>query len=685
MRGRRISGRRPRRVPALLAALTVAAVLAGGAGAGAAAAAPASGPAPAEIDIPETDTVEPGPCPIEVPEAQAERVSCGILTVPERRGESADPERVIRLPFAVVASIADAPQRDPLVVPSAGDPAGGALGAVSSFLDGGRWATGERDVVIVEQRGDLLSEPSLDCPELGLASLAADGRLGAGPDAAAARDDALTACRDRLLADGVDLSAYMSAASAADLADLRTALGYDQWNLYGAASGARLALTVMRDRPEGLRAVILDGATPPNVDDTALAPAGFASAVDAVVQSCAADADCAARYPGLGDRLTEVLDRAAQQPISVTGRSPDDGSPLVVALDDLGLAGLFARALADPRAARVLPLVVDRLASGQTDAALPLVQRDLDAADRPSEGLAWSLRCAEEVPFDDPAAADAAYAADPIGAALRPDEPAAQDCAIWGVPALPELEAQAVSSPVPTLITVGGYDPVSTDAAAQAAASGLSASRTVSFPSLGAAAIRDGGACPAWVARQFLTDPLAELDTSCVAGMPATDFLTASDVQPTTALYRLQADVVQWGSPAQSLLVITALAVFAFTLVYAGVYGVLRSAGRAEEAAPGTVLTATASAGFFLVFAAALGLLLGTDPLALQYGIPPAAWLLFLLPMIALAVAALLVVLLVPAWRRDEGGRAHRVVFSITAAVAIVFGVWLLTRGLLFV
>jgi pimeloyl-ACP methyl ester carboxylesterase len=75
--------------------------------------------------------------------------------------------------------------------------------------------------------------------------------------------EAMLRCRDRLIQEGIDLSAYNSAASAADVNDLRIALGYDQVNLYGVSYGSRLALTVMRDYPGILRSVILDSTYPP--------------------------------------------------------------------------------------------------------------------------------------------------------------------------------------------------------------------------------------------------------------------------------------------------------------------------------------------------------------------------------------------------------------------------------------
>ena len=69
---------------------------------------------------------------------------------------------------------------------------------------------------------------------------------------------ALSGDDERLVGEEINLAAYNSPASAADLNDLRLALGYKEWNLYGRSYGGRLALTVMRDYPTGIRSVILD-------------------------------------------------------------------------------------------------------------------------------------------------------------------------------------------------------------------------------------------------------------------------------------------------------------------------------------------------------------------------------------------------------------------------------------------
>ena len=87
--------------------------------------------------------------------------------------------------------------------------------------------------MVYDQRGTGGAVPSLECPavdEAFVAALQADRSYTAERDAiAAARDECLAA----LEADGVDLTDYHSEASAADLDELRQALGYEQWNLLG--------------------------------------------------------------------------------------------------------------------------------------------------------------------------------------------------------------------------------------------------------------------------------------------------------------------------------------------------------------------------------------------------------------------------------------------------------------------
>lgn len=650
---------------------------------------PASGAPPVRpaASLPDDDRVDREECPAEVPAEYADRVTCGVLIVPERRGEDADPERTLRLPFAIVAARGERAASDPLVFPTTGGPGGGSLSALWYFLDHADWATEDRDVILLEQRGDQRAEPTLDCPELDTERLIVDGALLSGAAAQTRMHAQRTACRARLVAEGVDLAAYTSAASAADLAELRSAFGYDQWNLYGVSYGARLALTAMRDQPAGLRAVILDGAYPPHINRYEEVPAGFSGAIDALVASCRADDRCRERYPGLRATIAGMLARAESEPLTVSVKSPADRSPVRLTITDAELAGGLFDALYDPSIIRALPYLIERLARGEADAALPLAQQSLDFRDWYTEGLELSIECAEEVPFNDDALIAAARATQPFAERLTLDDRIREECALWAVPALAPIENELVVSSIPTLLTTGGFDPVTPTSWSEAAAEGLADHVLVEFPTMGHGAVWSSwyDDCAASVAGQFLDDPSAELDTSCIADGAPIVFLSGDDIKPTSAIYRFDSDVIRDRDPVQLTIGLTTLAILVATLVYGLVYGIRRLIRRPATAPAGAVLAAVFAAGFNLAYAGGLAwVVLTADPLILGFGLPAGIWPMLLLPFMALAATVLLIGVLVRGWMLRDGTPFHLVFLSISAIGSLGFAAWLLARGLLF-
>ena len=292
------------------------------------------------------------------------------------------------------------------------------------------------------------------------------------------------------------------------------------------------------------------------------------------------------------------------------------------------------------------------------------------------------------MPFNDDARIAAAAEADPLLAHLALSGQIRADCATWAVPALSDAENAVVASGIPTLLTSGGYDPITPLAWSEAAATGLSAHYLFHFPTMGHGSVWanwvDG--CPARIAQQFLHDPATEPDSTCIAAMPPTAFLTDAQIHPTSAVYRLNSDIVQDRQPAQLAILLLTLGVCAATLVYGIVYGILWLGRRRGQAPDGAVLTATTSSGLNLAYAGGLALIvMNTDPLILGFGLPPASLLLTVVPFVALAAAVLLVVILVRAWRLGEGSVFHRLALSVSAVASIGFALWLLARGLLIV
>ena len=185
-------------------------------------------------------------------------VRCGYLTVLENR---AKPDgRRIRIFVMRAPAVSATPKHDPVVYLSGG-PGGAGSFEVASLVKKGLNA--EREIIFVDQRGTHRADPLLRCPGWEQFLFDSVSVPFAAESSTAADAAALRECRDRLAANGVDLASYNSTENAADIADLRVALGIDSWSVYGVSYGSRLALIVLRDHPQGIRSVVLDSVSPP--------------------------------------------------------------------------------------------------------------------------------------------------------------------------------------------------------------------------------------------------------------------------------------------------------------------------------------------------------------------------------------------------------------------------------------
>jgi pimeloyl-ACP methyl ester carboxylesterase len=618
---------------------------------------------------------------MDVPEEFAARVRCGVLTVPESHAEGSDPTRTIQLPVAVIASSSDNPAPDPLVFPTTGGPGGTTLGALEHWLYDADWALNERDLILVTQRGTEYAEPALYCPEYDAEADAALQRIESADARVAALVRGAQACRDRLTAEGVNLSAYTSAESAADLADLRTALGYDQWNVYGISYGGRLALTVMRDHPEGLRSVILDSAYTPTLNRYEAVPPSFANAVDTLFAGCAADPECGTLYPNLETEFYAIVERFNGAPLPVEVKD-HAGSSVTLQLTGDDITGGLFNALYDSEQIRVLPFVIHEIYGGNTSVVEPLAQQNFTSSGFDSAGMGFSVECYEEMPFNRPEAIAQAYAAHPALASFAGFDEFPAVCALWGVAAAPPIETEPVVSDIPTLLVTGQYDPIHPRFWSDAAAETLSHHYLYDFPAMGHGVVWQSwfDNCPASMAGAFIHDPLSEPDGSCIASMHAPDFLTSNDITVTPAIYRLNSRVIEGGEPLQ----IGVLAFGLMALVIGLIYSVISLMARRSKVPLSAAIFALLAAALNLAFVVGLVLVLfNADFLILGFGLPTSARPLLILPLVGLGATIILIVLVARAWLRRSGRGFDRAILSLAALGGLVFAGWLASLGLL--
>jgi pimeloyl-ACP methyl ester carboxylesterase len=461
----------------------------------------------------------PAPCVFPLPGNY--RVSCGYLVVPENRARP--DSNLIQLHVAVFQSFAEAPAPDP-VVHLAGGPGSSSLGVAGYMFNQGLGAILERrDFILFDQRGTGYSLPRLDCPERNaLTATLLSGTL-TDEQAMQAIVDAFRQCRDRLTAQGIDLSAYNSAASAADLNDLRLALGYGQLNLYGVSYGTRLALTVMRDFPGVVRSALLDSTYPLEVNlYTALAP-NAERAFNVFFDDCAADPACSSAYPNLRTDFYALVDRLNASPTTVY--LSVGGSEVPVALTgDLLIDVLFV-GLYNPYVAARMPKMIYQIPQGEYSILRDRLSLYFDTSS--ALGMGTSVQCAEEIPFN--AGNEAFLAAQGVHPAIAAFFPQSVQylftvCQEWTTAPPDPRENQSVASDIPTLVLAGAFDPITPPAWGRRTAGHLSNSYYFEFPGNGHWVTRSSR-CALSMALEFWDNPSVPPDFSCLSSQGGLQFV----------------------------------------------------------------------------------------------------------------------------------------------------------------
>lgn len=471
----------------------------------------------------------PVPCPTPnvhgVPPLGPE-FSCGYLTVPENRAKIDG--RTIKIAVARLKAAAAHPKPDPVVWLTGGPGGSGLLDAVT-MTRLKPVINADREIVFVDQRGTGRSDPLLSCPEIDVFTRRAVALVSTDLETPRKGVEATRACRTRLAKMGYDLAAYNTTENAADIADLRTALGIREWNVYGVSYGSDLALQLLRDHPQGIRSVILDSVVTP---DSNLLEGLWINAADqykALFAACAAQPACQVAYPNLPKEFTAAVRRLDRRPLTVTVPGAAGGT---VVLDGYQLANLPVVAALPPYALTTVPAMVHAVAAGN---GVPAAKTLLAGQSPPGFvgwGLFYGVLCREQAAFTSrrkvQAAAKAALPGFPDRVLSMPPQQEFvarifADCAVWDVGrAGPRVTAQTHSD-VPALLMSGTFDGPSGTRWAAAAATGLSRSRTLVFPGLGHAVLDQSG-CARAILVSFFNQPSGRYDTSCLGTLAVPPF-----------------------------------------------------------------------------------------------------------------------------------------------------------------
>lgn len=473
-------------------------------------------------------TFATGACPDDVSSQVVVLVTCGFLTVLEDRSKPGG--RTIQVFVARLDPPGGTTTPDPILTI-------GHLGVQDGYGDmSGSGQRTHRVAFLVDPRGIGHSTPALDCPEVSVIGPDLAGLRLNDPARQAKLLGAVSACHDRLVAQGIDLAAYGINAEAADYEDLRITLGIPSWNVL--TFGSQVAFELSRLNPTGIRSMVIDSPTLPMPDFLTVGPASLDLAISRLVASCAADSACAHAYPDVAAMIRNAISKLDAAPaafdVSGTVDAIQLGHPIHVVIDGAALLRVVRAGLGSSGGANIgqaLTTVRNVLDGKLASTDLAVVELSADVGDclgllanceGPTMGVLYSAICGDIAPtidqsrltigVDGRAAYSEAFAPSPLLAA----------CAAWGVGPVAQVQATSLAAGVPSLVMRGAFDPYSASLAdVGTAVSGAANVFTVDVPNQ-SFNVLGYTECPRAIRNAWVDNPTAPpADTSCLATIKA--------------------------------------------------------------------------------------------------------------------------------------------------------------------
>jgi len=442
-------------------------------------------------------------------------VRFGYLLVPENRNHPED-SKIIKLAVALLKSTSENPRKDPVLFTTGGP---GVLSTVraANYFHKVPFITEimkDRDFILFEQRGAKYSIPNLLGPEIDEVFLSSIGTHVNGEPDKKGLLQAAQNLKSRLEKTGIDLTAYNSTESAADIEDLRKVWHISHWNLVGISYSCRLILEVLRHYPAGVRAVVLDSPLPPDANWNEMSVENYWSAMSRLFARCRENDEINAKYPNLEERFLALLQEARRQPREVSASHPSTKKAVRIKVDDRGIFQALAAYIGQTRKLEEFASVVHNLCQGNTFAMNYLIDPLISPKDF-SWGMAYSFWINEELPFEDFRKFNEHKN---VPDQLRNMEFTAipkEIYDIWPKRHSGPSENQPVHSQVPALILGGELDPDTPPAFARMVAQHLPNSHLLIFKDRSHLQIFSNP-CGKIIVREFLNHPGARPEGGCL-------------------------------------------------------------------------------------------------------------------------------------------------------------------------
>lgn len=345
-----------------------------------------------------------------------------------------------------------------------------------------------KPIIFVDQRGTGRSKPFLECSDIAVPAK----------------------CSAAWAAAKIDPLAFTTPNAADDLAAVAGALGLSSIDVWGASYGSRLALETVRRHANLVRSLVIESV---DTSDSQLDDAqDILAALTRVGSECASNAACNGVIPDLVATTEATAKTLATAPL-VTQLGIIDTNMF---LSDVSSLMEWSRGISFVPA--YIASVRDRDAAA-AEAFRGVILSLPFPGGQFSEAMNRLVNCTDIAPFNAAAAMgrNAASTENLLSQARRAQtiEQYVKPCAGW--PVDPTMTNQPVLSDVPTLVLTGAIDSNTPLENAQFAASHLTNSTIVTFPSTGHFAVHQGGnPCGESILAAFFLEPAASVKTKCV-------------------------------------------------------------------------------------------------------------------------------------------------------------------------
>ena len=448
---------------------------------------------------------------------------CGYVTLPQDYQNPAAGK--VEIYYTLIKSKNPQAAQDPLVYLVGGPGSSGSQLLQTSFRLYLRAFAGDRDIIVIDQRGTGLSNPPLYCREV---LYRIDEILQSNhAEHAELLLDILRECHRRLSSKDIRFETFHSENNARDIVNVLLSLGYDQWNLVGVSYGSRLALAMMRDHPQHLRSVILDSVYPPQADIYLDSFYSGERALQEVFAACAASTSCSVSYPDLESVFYNLYHQLNREPMIAT-YSPPRFKALEIEISGYRLYDWVFSWLYDVHFIQRIPSLIYDLREGRLQDVITFGVAHEALMRNTSLGMHYTVQCQEEhisSSFRDYAGLIAAHPhlSGYLDYPVEGSATLSRLCDMWQAKARPDTANSPVESDIPALLLSGNFDPITPPSYADMAYETLSASYNYLLPQVGHGVLRSDH-CALEIALAFIADPATEPDSSCIAETKVIEF-----------------------------------------------------------------------------------------------------------------------------------------------------------------